>query len=41
MESSFPYEQRIIQTTSDVFWVIQFAKNVPKDDEQNFLRITP
>jgi len=41
MESSFPYKQRIIQTTSDVFQIIQFAWNISKNDEQYLLRIVP
>ena len=40
MESSFFDEQRIIQATSDVFWVMQLTRNILKDNEQYFLRIT-
>ena len=40
MEDSFSDEQRIIQTTSDVFWTMQLARDIPKDDEQYFLEIT-
>ena len=40
MEGSFPHEQRLIRTPSDVFWTIQFTRNIPKNDEQHFLRTT-
>ena len=41
MESSIPNEQKVIQTTSDVFWIIQFTWNIPKNDEQYLPRTTP
>ena len=41
MKSSFSYKQKIIQTTSDVFWVVQFTRNIPKNNEQYLLKITP
>ena len=34
-------EQRVIQTTGHVLWIIQFARNIPKDNEQYFLEVTP
>jgi len=40
MESRIPNQQGIIQATSHVFQVMQFARNIPKDDEQHFLRTT-
>ena len=40
MESCIPNQQRIIRTTSDVLWVMQFTENIPKDDEQYILGIT-
>ena len=33
MESCIPDQQRIIQTTSHVFWTMQFAGNVSMNDE--------
>ena len=33
MESSILNKQKTIQTQSDVFWIMQLAKNIPKDDE--------
>ena len=36
MESCFPDQQGIIQTQSHVFWIIQFTRNIPEDDEQYF-----
>ena len=41
MESSIPNKQEIIWTTSNVFWIVQFIWNIPKDNEQYLLRITP
>ena len=40
MEGGFPYEQRIIQTPSDVLWTMQFTRNISKNDEQHFPRTT-
>ena len=40
MESCIINQQGIIQATSYVFWVMQFTRNIPKDDEQHFLRAT-
>ena len=39
MEGSFPDKQRVIWATSNVFWIMQLARNIPKDDEQYFLGI--
>ena len=33
MEGHIPEKQRTIQTTSDVFWTMQLARNISKDDE--------
>ena len=41
MESSFLNKQEIIQTISHVLWIMQLIRNISKDDEQHFLRITP
>ena len=41
MKSSFSDKQRIIQTTSNIFWTMQPARNISENDEQYFLRITP
>ena len=41
MEGSFSNKQRVIQATSDVFWTMQLTKDIPKNDEQYFLGITP
>ena len=41
MKGSFPNKQRVIQTTSDVFWTMQLTSDISKDDEQYFLEITP
>jgi len=38
MEGCIPDQQGIIQTSSDVLWTMQFARNVSKDDEQYFPR---
>ena len=40
MEGHIPHQQRTVQTSSDVLWIMQFARNVPKDDKQHFLRVT-
>ena len=34
MESGFFDKQRIIQTSSDVLWTLQFSRNIPMNDEQ-------
>ena len=41
MESSFPDKQRIVQTASNVFWIMQLTRDISEDDEQHLLRITP
>jgi len=41
MKSSFPDKQGAIQTTSDVFQTMQFTGNIPENDKQHFLRVTP
>ena len=33
MESSFLNKQRPIQTASHVLWIMQFARDIPKNDE--------
>ena len=38
MEGSIFNEQRVIWTKSNIFWTMQFTKNIPKDDEQYFPR---
>ena len=38
MEDSIYNEQRAIQTKSNVFWIIQLAENVPKNNEQHIQR---
>ena len=40
MEGHIPHEQRTIQTPSDVLWTMQFTRDISKDDEQHFPRIT-
>ena len=40
IESSFLNKQEFIQTTSHVLWTVQLTRNISKDDEQHFLRIT-
>jgi len=40
MESHVLNQQGIIQATSHVFRVMQFARNIPEDDEQHFLKAT-
>ena len=32
MESSIPNEQRIIQTKSYLFWIVQFSRNISEND---------
>ena len=39
MESHVLNQQGIIQTASDVFWTMQFARDISTDDEQHLLRI--
>ena len=41
MEGSFPNKQETIQTTSDVFWTMQFTGNIPENDKKHFLGVTP
>ena len=38
MEGHIPNQQRIVRTSSDVLWIVQFTRNFSKDDEQYFLR---
>ena len=40
MEDCFLNQQEIIQTESHVFWIMQFTRNILKDDKQHFIRIT-
>ena len=40
MESGISNKQRIIQTQSDVFWIIQFTRNISKNDKQYIPRAT-
>ena len=37
-KSHIPDQQGTIRTSSDVFWTVQLARNVSKDDEQYFPR---
>jgi len=41
MESSFPDKQRIVQTTSNVLWIMQLIGNISEDDEQYLPGATP
>ena len=41
MESCLFNKQRPIQTTSHVLWIVQFTRNIPKNDEQYLSRTTP
>ena len=38
MEGHILDQQEIVQTSSNVLWIMQLARNVPKDDEQYFPR---
>ena len=40
MESGFSHKQRVIQALSDVFWTMQFTRNIPKNDGQHFSKTT-
>ena len=40
MEGHIPNQQKTIQTSSDVLWTMQLAKNLSKNNEQYFLGIT-
>ena len=40
MEGHILDQQETIQTTSNVFWTMQLARNLPKDDEQYVLGIS-
>ena len=40
MEDSIPNKQRTFQAKSDILQNMQLARNISKDDEQHFLRIT-
>ena len=40
MEGCILNQQGIIQTTSNIFWTMQLARNLSKDDEQCVLGIT-
>ena len=41
MESCIPDQHRAIQTTSHVFWTMQFARNVSMNDKQYIPRTVP
>ena len=41
VKSGLPHKQRVIWATSDVLWVVQLTRNIPKNNEQHLLRITP
>jgi len=41
MESSFSNKQRIIQTISNILWIMPLTRNISEDDKQHLLRITP
>jgi len=40
MEGCILNEQGTIQATSHVFWAMQFARNISKDNKQYLLRVT-
>jgi len=40
MESCILNQQRVIQATSYVFWVMQFTGNIPENDKQYLPRVT-
>ena len=40
MENSFLDKQKVVQTTSNVFWIMQLAGNVSEDDEQHLPKAT-
>ena len=40
MEGRIPHKQRTIRTPSDVLRIMQFTRDISKDDEQHFPRIT-
>ena len=40
MEDRILNQQGIIQTVSNVFWTMQLARNLLKDDEQHIPRTT-
>ena len=40
MEGHIPNQQKTIQTSSDILWTMQLARNLSKNDEQYFLGIT-
>ena len=39
MEGCIPNQQETIRTPSDVLRIMQFARNISKDDEQHFPKI--
>ena len=41
MESCFLNKQRLIQTASHVLWIMQFAQDISKNNEQHIQRTTP
>ena len=41
MKSSFLNKQRPIQTASHVLWIMQFTRDIPKNDKQHIQGITP
>ena len=38
MKSSFLNEQRIIQTSGNILWIMQFTRNISMDNEQYIQR---
>ena len=40
MEGHILNQQEIIQTASNIFWTMQLARNLSKDDEQCISRTT-
>ena len=41
MESYLLDKQRSIQTTSHIFWIMQFTRNIPKNNKQYIQETTP
>ena len=41
MESGFPDKQEVIWTAGYVFRIMQLTRDIPKNDKQYFLGITP
>ena len=40
MKSYVFNQQRVIQTTGHIFWVMQFTRDIPENDEQYLPRVT-